>query len=212
MNRVELLCVMDRFMMEAFSKRTVAGLSQHTLFRLALPPFQSFLDINVRKEIEKDKLIIATASSLGQDRSGPGPEDVACLLKKAREIDESFVRKAAIFPINIRIQYQDIEHYRRERIEIMLDASWRILQQWQGRRAFRAVVSELYSEEQFKSLIHEILSLYAMETRMLSRSIKMPRLFSVGRDALTQTISRVMEQEAQSLTGSLTSRVFRRKH
>ena len=51
-------------MMEAFSQRTVEGLKGYTLFRLALPAFQSFLDINVGKEVEKDRVVISRAASM----------------------------------------------------------------------------------------------------------------------------------------------------
>lgn len=195
--------------MEAFSQRTVEGLKAYTLFRLALPPFKSFLDINVSKEVEKDRIVIVQAARLLQSGTTPDPDHVAALLQEAREIDQTFVRKAAMFPIDIKIQYQDIEHYRQQRIELLLKASYRILAQWQEVRSFRTAVNELYSELQFRDLLYDILRLYAMETRMLSRSVRIPRLLSLGRDAVTQTISKVMEQEAKALARSLAHKVYR---
>ena len=210
MNKVNVLCAMNRAMMEAFSQRTVEGLKDHTLFRLALPPFQSFLDINVRKEVEKDRLVIVQAAMLQQSGTEPGPDHVAALLHEARQIDETFVRKAAVFPIDIHIQYQDIEHYRKQRIELLLRTSYRIFTQWQEVSSFRAAVNEIYNEVQFQNLLHDILRLYAMETRMLSRSVRIPRLLSLARDAVTQTITNVMEQEAKALAKSLAHTVYRR--
>jgi hypothetical protein len=194
---------MNRVMMEAFSQRTVEGLKTYTLFRLALPPFQSFLDINVGKEVEKDRMVIVRAARLQKSGTTPGPDHVATLLKEAREIDQNFVRKAALFPIDIQIQYQDIEHYRQQRIELLLQASYRILAQWQDVSSFRAAVHELYNEAQFRDLLHNILRLYAMETRMLSRSVRIPHLLTPARNAVTQTIANVMEQEAAALAKSL---------
>jgi len=208
MNRVNVLCAMDRVMMETFSQRTVEGLKGHTLFRLALPPFQSFLNINVGKEVEKDRRVIAQAARVQQ--SGITPVHVATLLQEAREIDQSFLRKAAVFPIDIQIQYQDIEHYRQQRIELLLQASYRILSQWQDVSSFHAAVNELYSEAQFRDLLHDILRLYAMETRMLSRSVQIPCLLTLARNTVTQTITNVMEQEAEALAKSLTHTVYRR--
>lgn len=197
-------------MMEAFSWRTVTGLKAHTLFRLALPPFKAFLDINVGKEVEKDRMVIVQADKLLQSGVSPDPDHVAALLQKAREIDQTFVRKATMFPIDIQIRYQDIEHYRQQRIELLLQTGYRILSQWQNRQTFRAVVHELYSQAQFRELLHEILRLYAMETRMLSRSVRIPHLLSLARDSVTQTITRVMEQEAAALARSLAHTVYRR--
>jgi len=211
MNRVKVLCAMDRVMMEAFSRRTVAGLKGHTLFRLTLPAFQSFLDINVAKEVKKDRMVIARAATVQQSAIEPGPAHVAALLREAREIDQTFLRKATVFPIDIQIHYQDIEHYRQQRIELLLQASYRILTQWQGQHSFRAAVNALYNEAQFRDLLHDILRLYAMETRMLSRSVRIPHLLNLARDAATRTISKVMEQQAQALANSLTHTVYRRR-
>ncbi len=132
MNRVNVLCAMDRVMMEAFSQRTVEGLKDHTLFRLALPAFQSFLDINVGKEVEKDRVVISLAARMHQSGTKPGPAQVTALLQEARAIDQTFLRKATMFPIDIRIQYQDIERYRQQRIELLLQTSYHILTQWQA--------------------------------------------------------------------------------
>ena len=196
--------------MEAFSQRTVEDLKNYTLFRLALPPFQSFLNINVSKEVEKNRLVIRHAASLHQSGTAPDSGHVAALLQQAREIDQTFVRKAALFPIDIQIQYQDIEHYRQQRIELLLQTSYRILNQWQNLSSFRAAVNELYDQAQFRELLHDILRLYAMETRMLSRSVRIPHLLSLARDAVTQTITNVMEQESEALAKSLAHVVYRR--
>jgi len=210
MNRVSVLCAMNRVMMEAFSQRTVEGLKAHTLFRLALPPFRSFLNINVGKEIEKDQRVIAQAAKVHQSGTEPDPGHVAALLQEAREIDQTFVRNATVFPIDIHIQYQDIEHYRQQRIELLLQTSYRIFTQWQDVSSFRAAVNKLYNEAQFRYLLHEILRLYAMETRMLSRSVRIPRLLTLARYAVTQTITNVMEQEAEALAKSLAHTVYQR--
>ena len=114
---------MNRFMLQAFSQRTVEGLKSHTLFRLALPPFQSFLDINLSKEVEKDRSVITRAFELHQSAIQPGPDHIATLLQEARKIDQTFLRKATVFPIDIQIQYQDIEQYRQQRIELLLQTS-----------------------------------------------------------------------------------------
>lgn len=201
---------MNRIMMQAFSQHTVEGLSSYTLFRLALPPFRSFLDINVGKEIAKDQMVIAQAAELNQSATEPGPDHVSALLQEAREIDQTFLRKATVFPIDIQIHYQDIEQYRRQRIELLLQTSYDILARWQDVSTFRAAVNELYSEKQFQDLLHNLLRLYASETRMLSRSVRIPHLLSLARDSVTQTITTVMGQEARALAKSLARRVYHR--
>lgn len=196
-------------MLEAFSQRTVEGLKSYPLFRLALPPFQSFLDINVAKEVEKDYIVIARAGELQQSVTTPGPVDVTALLQEAHEIDQNFLDKVAKFPVNIDIQYQDIERYRQQRIEILLQTSYRILTQWQGVSSFRTAVKKLYTEKQFRDLLDNVLKLYASETRMLSRSVRIPSLLALARDSVTQTITGVMQQQAEALAKSLAHTVYR---
>ncbi len=201
---------MNRFMLQAFSQRTVEGLKSHTLFRLALPPFQSFLDINLSKEVEKDRSVITRAFELHQSAIQPGPDHVAALLQEARKIDQTFLRKATVFPIDIQIQYQDIEQYRQQRIELLLQTSYRIFNQWQDANSFRKAIYGLYNEKQFQDLLHNLLRLYARETRMLSRSVRLPSLLSLARDSVTQTITDVMQQAAEVLARSLARSVYRR--
>jgi hypothetical protein len=203
---------MNRFMLQAFSQRTVEGLKNHTLFRLALPPFQSFLDINLGKEVEKDRAVIARAFELQQSATQPGPDHVSALLKEARKIDQTFLRKATVFPIDIQIQYQDIEPYRQQRIELLLQTSYRIFKRWQDVDSFRKAIYGLYNEKQFQELLHNLLGLYARETRMLSRSVHLPSLLSLARDRVTQTISDVMQQTAEVLARSLARTVYRRNN
>lgn len=210
MNRVKVLCAMNHFMLQAFSQQTVEGLKSHTLFRLALPPFQSFLDINLGKEVEKDRTVISCAFELHESTIQPGPDHVAALLQEARKIDQTFLRKATVFPIDINIQYQDIEQYRKQRIDLLLQSSYRIFNQWHDVGSFRAAVKALYNEQQFQDLLHNLLGLYATETHMLSRSIRLPGLLSLVRDSVTQTITNVMQQEAKTLAKSLAHTLYQR--
>ncbi|MEW7986386.1 MAG: hypothetical protein AB2805_04295 [Candidatus Thiodiazotropha sp.] len=198
-------------MMETFSQRTAEGLRNYRLFRLALPPFPSFLDINVEKEVEKDRMVIFGAAEAHSSGTELDPNQVSALLQRAREIDQTFVRKAAVFPIDIRIQYQDIEHYRQQRFELLSETSYRIFDHWQDVPSFRTVAKELFSESQFSGLLHRLLSLYSIETHMLSRSIRLPNLLTMARDSVTQTISNVMENEAYTLSKSLAHTVYRKR-
>ena len=148
-----MLCAMDRQMMQAFSQRTAAGLARHSLFGLLLPAFQSFLDINVRKEIEKDRrVIIAAAAALDAGKT-PDATDTQRLLAEARDIDQAFLHQVAIFPVAIHIHYNDIEPARHQRIERLLDLSFRLLASWQHTPRFRLAATNAYTREQFRAAL-----------------------------------------------------------
>src|SRR3970040_364932 len=132
---------MDGRMMQEFSARTVRRLEDHSLFKLLLPVFRSFLEINVRKEIEKDRVAIMRAATVQRAGGTPGPADLEALLQQAREIDQRFLREAAVFPVNIQIEYRDIEQFRRRRIEMLLAAAHAVFARWEVTPRFRAAVA-----------------------------------------------------------------------
>ena len=61
MDKARLLSALSAAMMRQFSARTADRLKQDALFGVLLPVFQEFLDINVSKEIEKDRRVIDCA-------------------------------------------------------------------------------------------------------------------------------------------------------
>ena len=212
MDKVRVLCAMSGAMMQEFSTRTAARLGDYTLFRLLLPAFRAFLDINVRKEIEKDHLVILHAAAAQRAGSAPQEADIQRLLQQAREIDRQFLQQATVFPVSIHIEYRDIEQFRRRRIERLLELAGRLLAQWEATPRFRAAVASLYAPDEFQARLREILELYSAETKMLSRSVHIPQIFNFARDSLSETVHTVMVSVAQGLAGELTHKVYRRGH
>ncbi|MBS1269586.1 MAG: hypothetical protein MAG794_00537 [Gammaproteobacteria bacterium] len=196
-------------MMQEFSQRTIDELNQKKLFKLLLPPFQSFLESNVDKEIEKTRFAIYKSADARKNHRQPGNTDTEQLLQKAREIDQEFLRKASSLSSAINIQYHDIERIRKNRIDRLLGAAYHILKKWEDVPQFRVVVAGLYTRKQFHTLLYDILSLYIDETRILSNSVKIPRNLSFVRDSLLQTIHSVMEKVAEELAIELTGKIYK---
>jgi hypothetical protein len=203
---------MDGRMMQEFSARTIRRLEDHSLFKLLLPVFRSFLEINVRKEIEKDRLAIMRAAETQRAGGTPGPADVEALLQQAREIDQRFLREAAVFPVNIRIEYRDIESFRRRRVEMLLAATHALFTRWEVTPRFRAAVAARYTRAEFEAQLREIMQLYGAETRALSRSVRIPSIFNIARDSISDTVYSVMASVAADLAGELARKVYRRVH
>ena len=189
MDKVRVLCAMSGAMMQEFSTRTAARLGDYTLFKLLLPAFRAFLDINVRKEIEKDRLVILRAADAQHAGSAPQEADIQRLLQQAREIDQKFLQQAAVFPVNIHIEYRDIEAFRRRRIERLLELAGRLARAMGNDAAVPRGGRHLYSRAEFESLLREILELYSAETKMLSRSVHIPQIFNFARDSLVRNRS-----------------------
>ncbi|MBF8270394.1 MAG: hypothetical protein HW386_2103, partial [Gammaproteobacteria bacterium] len=171
-------------MMREFSDRTATGLKEYKLFKLILPPFKSFLEINLEKEIDKHQDVIACAMAAVRAGQAPDHTDTDRLLRRAREIDQAFLHKAHSLSAAINIDYPAIDRVRQRRIELVIATAYQVLAQWQGKTPLRKIVSGLYTREQYRSLLREILSLYIEETGVLSKSVKIPRHLARFRDSL----------------------------
>jgi hypothetical protein len=196
-------------MMREFSQRTIDRLSQNRLFKLLLPTFKSFLSININKEIEKNRYAIYQSAEAQKNGRQLDDSDTELLLKKAREIDEEFLRKASSLSPAINIRYDVIEQVRKKRIERLLQSSYQILNKWQDTPRIRVVIASIFDRKQFHLLLRDILSLYIDETKILSNSVKIPHALFFVRDSVLQTIHSVMAEVAEELASELTSRVYR---
>lgn len=211
MDGVRVVCVVSRFMMQTFGARVVEDLKDYKLFKLLLPAFRSFIVLDIQKEVEKNRLVISNAAAAHRVGRSPDDVDTRRLLEQAREIDCRFLREVAVFPIAINIRYREIEPIRRERIERLIAAVYRLFVQWDLTSRFRPAIAALYDRNQFADLLRGILGLYALETKLLSASVDMPWVFTGARDSLADTVYAVMERVADQLAGELTDYVFRGK-
>ena len=209
MDKSRLLCVMYAYMMREFSQRTIAGLKECKLFKLLLPPFKSFLEINLDKEIEKHQEVIACAVAAVQRGQTPGHVSIEQLLRRAREIDQAFLRKAHSLSSALDIHYQEIDQVRLRRIELVITAAYQLLVNWQVKMSFRRVVHGQYDREQFRAFLLNILNLYIQETRVLSKSVKIPRHLARFSDSLIDTVHTVMQRTADQLAQDLTDKVYK---
>lgn len=196
-------------MMREFSQRTVTGLSEYKLFRLLLPPFKSFLEFNLDKEIDKHGEVVKCA--LEAVKQGQPPDDLYTdrLLQRAREIDQAFLQKANMFSSALDIHYHEINPIRQRRFEYLLEVNYLVLLRWQDNPNIRNVIYGLYKPDEFRFFLLEILYLYIRETRLLSHSVKIPRRLSSVRTTLIDTVNKVMKNTAEGLVNDLTNTVYK---
>lgn len=209
MDRVTLLCDMERYMLEEFSQRTNETLRRQTLFRIMLGPFQNFLELNVSKEAEKDRRVIQHAAGLVQAGTFPTQQDIQHLLAVARDIDHAFLKQTVILPVKLSIQYPLIEPIRQQRIQSLLTETHQLLRQWKGMTCLRNALAIQYDAPQFSKLLYDLLHWYSLETRLLSQAVRLPGLLSLARESLGQTVYVTMESVARQLADELAGRLFR---
>lgn len=210
MDRVGALALLNRKILEVYSRRTTDTLRAALPLRLALPHLEPVLARNVAKEMQKDALVIRRAGEAVAAGSAPGPEALLKLLEATKEIDRAFLAQVGGLPIRIVIPYAEIAPVRMERIERLFGAAYRILDAWPPEGGVRAAVQASYPRADLERLLLDLLRLYALETRVLSRSVRLPALLIPVREHVAQSLHGIMNDTAKRLAGELAGAVYRR--
>lgn len=206
MDRPGALAALNRKILEEYSRRTSDTLRQALPLRLALPHLEPALAHNVAKEVRKDALVIHHAAA----GSSPDHGALHSLLEKTKEIDRAFLAQVGRLPIEIVIPYDEIAPVRIERIECLHRAACRILDVWPAKRGVRAAVQAGYPRAELDQLLLGLLRLYALETRALSRSVRLPALLIPVREYIAQSLYDIMNDTARRLASDLAGTVYRR--
>lgn len=208
MNPARALSAWNRKILETFSRRTVAALRAVLPLRLALPRIESFLAANVAKEAEKDGLVIRRVGEALAEGRTPDEEWSRQILAATKEIDRAFLATVTDFPIGIVVRYEEIEPVRLQRINALRDASCRILQAWRPAGAGRKAIRSCYERAEFERLLIDLMRLYALETKGLSRSLRLPALLVPLRERLAQSLFDVMNDVALRLAREVAAIVY----
>jgi hypothetical protein len=210
MDRSGVLAALNCKILEAYSRRTTDTLHAALPLRLVLPHLEPLLARNVAKEMQKDALVIGRAGEALAAGSQPGHEALRGLFDATKEIDRAFLAQVGSLPIRIVIPYEQIAPVRMQRIERLFGAAYRILDAWRMERGLRAAVQASYPRAELERLLFDLLRLYAAETRVLSRSVRLPALLTPLREQAAQRLHEIMNDTGRRLAGELTSSVYRR--
>ncbi|MBK5205512.1 MAG: hypothetical protein JJD98_08910 [Polaromonas sp.] len=210
MDRADALVALDRKILQAYSRRTTNTLRAALPLRLALPHIEPVLARNVAKEMQKDALVIRRAGEALVAGSAPNGEALRKLLDATKEIDRAFLTQVGSLPLSIVIPYEEIVPVRMERIELLSGAAYRVLGAWQLQGGVRAAMQASYPRAELERLLFELLQLYALETRILSRSVRLPVLLAPVRERIAKSLHGIMNDTAKRLAAELAGVVYRR--
>jgi len=210
MDRSDALVALDRKILDAYSRRTTNALRAALPLRLALPHIEPVLARNVAKEMQKDALVIRRAGEALATGLPPNGEALRRLLEATKEIDRAFLTQVGSLPLRIVIPYEEIMPIRMARIERLSGAAYRVLDAWQLQSGVRAAMQASYPRVELERLLLDLLQLYALETRILSRSVRLPTLLAPVRERIAQSLQGIMNDTAKRLAAELTSVVYRR--
>lgn len=209
MERVHVLATLGRKILQEYSRRTTTALRAALPLRLVLPHLEPFLALNVAKEVRKDALVIGRAGEAVAAGRPAGREALQQLLEATKEIDRAFLARVGAFPVGIVIRYEEIAPVRMRRMERLLEGAYRILDAWRQVRGVRAAVRASYPRAELEEFLRELLQLYARETQLLSRSVRLPALLIPAREIFAQRLFTIMNDAAARLAGDLARTVYR---
>jgi hypothetical protein len=210
MDQVAALAALNRRVLAAYSVRTSRALADALPVRMAIPHIEAVLAFNVGKEIEKDTLVIreaARAAAFGKEVTA---DTVRHVLRAARDIDRAFLGRIGRLPLGIVIPYEEIEPVRRRRVERLAQAAHRMFSAWPEGAGLRTALQQSYTRAELEGWLGEWLRLYAAETQVLSRAVRLPVLLVPVRERIASGLYRVMHDVAARLAHAAAVTVFRK--
>jgi hypothetical protein len=208
MDKVTVLCDKDRDMMYEFSRRSLDRISGRSLLLNSLPFFSTYMDANVKKEVEKDRLIIEEAAEAYKAGKPVCDLDLEDIFEKTKRVDKTFLENLLIPSFSLSVRYSDFADIRIQRIWRISRTVYTLLAKWQDTASFTDAARNAYTEKQFKEILAEILHLYNQETRMLSKSIKLFSPFNKAVSTFVETLFQAMEETTEDMAGIYTKKIF----
>jgi hypothetical protein len=208
MNKVNMLCDRDREMMLEFSGLCVRRLNNHLPLKLFLSLFQSFLDANVLKEVEKDRLIMEHAAARFERGRASSDVDVDELFEITKQVDREFLKKLSTPVFSMEVRYDDFAEIRKKRILSLVNMVFDLLCNWHAALPFPDIVKNTFAEENYQSLLNEVLHLYNVETRLLSNSITLHGPANRVKHLFAEKLFDTMEKAAGDIAVAYTRKVY----
>jgi len=207
--RAHSLARLNGRILATYSRRTTTALRAALPLRLALPHLEPVLELNVEKEVEKDRLVILRAREHAADTAPDWNELLPQLLQATKEIDRLFLARVGRFPVEIVVRYDEIMPIRARRMKLLHEAALRILHAHGAEHRLRSAMHASFSRDEFAQLLYELFRLYAEETRSLSRSVRLPGPLVPLRELIAHELLKVMLGVARPLALEIATTTYR---
>jgi hypothetical protein len=208
MDRVTVLCDKDRDMMYEFSRRSLERVSGRSPLLISLPFFSTYMEANVKKEVEKDRLIIEEAAQAYMAGRPACDLDLEDIFEKTKQVDKAFLDNLPIPSFSLSLRYSDFADIRIQRIWRISRTVYALLANWRDTASFTDAARKAYTGEAFKDILAEILHLYNEETRMLSKSIRLFSPFSKAVSSYVETLFQAMEATTEDMADVYTKKIY----
>jgi hypothetical protein len=207
MNELDVLDGKNREMVHEFGSRCIGRIEGHVPLKALLAPFHRFLEANVEKEADKDRLIIECAVAAHYDGTDFRAVSREELFEETKRVDAAFLKKVSL-PLLPDVRYQDFADIRNKRMDVLFGTVCDLMKNWKEHYSFSETVRKTYSPEQFRKIIIDILQLYRLETRMVAASIKLPFPARKAIEHIETKLYAVMELVAEEIASEYTEKIF----
>ncbi len=211
MDKLAILCDKDSHMMFEFSRQSLDRLGSQALLLGGLPFFSTYLDANVKKELDKDRLIIGEAFCAHASGKPVCDLDLEDVFDKTKDIDRVFLKRMPLSSSFI-VCYSDFADIRLRRIWRISKTVYALLEHWPDSSTFDEAVKRTYTEDRFKGIISEILHLYSEETKMLGRSLRLMPPLNAAAQKFTEKLYSAMESVTEDIAGRYAGKIFGEKN
>ena len=206
MDKVGILCEKDSIMMHEFSRLSLDRIKGHSLLSVTISFFSSYMEANVRKEVEKDRLIIKEAAAAFEAGRPACDLDLEDIFEKTKKVDKEFLDNLMIPSFSFSVRYSDFADIRIQRIWRISRSVYALLGKWPDGAPFADAAKKAYAGKTFKELIVEILHLYNLETRMLGDAIRSP--FHKAISAYVEALFQAMEETTEEMASDYTKKIY----
>jgi len=208
MDKVAELCSRDKDVLYKFSDLTFRRLRGISHLVRPLKIFQQHMDINVGKEVEKDRLIVEYACSVFHLGGEIGPAYVDEVFEKTKDVDREYIKKMSLPLVSIEVRYEDIADIRKQRISCLSQAVHSLLSWWDDSGSFEEAVKTTFSAGRFQETISNILHLYSLETLKLTGSIKLIPPLRKVMNSFSQALFEAMEESTKELAAECMEKIY----
>ena len=211
MDKAAILCEKDGALLREFSRRVVRRVT-HRAVPIRLPFIGDYIDSNVMKEVEKDRIVIRRASEVFHAGRGASDTDREELFEETKAVDRTFVQHLRIPVFSLTVRYEDFADIRKKRIRLLVDAVHAVLRGWNDAATLEETLRAVFPLDQFKESLTEILHLYNLETRILSRSVRFLPPFHGVMAKFADVLFNTMETESRDLVDDYANKIYGGAH
>lgn len=195
-------------MMHEFSRRSIEFMKARSVMLVSLPFFSPYIEANVRKETDKDRLIILEAAGAFAKGRPARVLDLEDIFEKTKVVDRAFMKNLHIPSFSLSLNYGDIADVRIRRIRHVVRTVYRLLECWPDGLSFTGALRSAYSREEFKTIVTDILRLYSEETRLLSGAIRIIPPFQGVLGSLAEDLFHAMEDSIGELAAHYGAKLY----